>query len=289
MIKFISKLDAKLKDLLQQEFPEMSGRKIKNLIQYSQIEVDGKLLAHPTKIIKKGSEVMIEKRSKPEIDYPFKVYYEDENMLIAEKPAGILTSSAPGSMEDSFFMYMNAAYKAEKGERLFPVHRLDREVAGLIVLAKDEGTQAFLKENWPRGRKKYYALTEGTPPKEEDKIVSWLYEDSRQIVHSSDKEIPGSKKAVTHYKILQTKHGRTLLDLELETGRKNQLRVHMSSIGCPIVGDWRYGADKTVKRQIRLYAYFLRLPHPKKKEQIKVERPVPGYFWKFPSKDEKYK
>lgn len=289
MIKFISKSEGPLKDLLQQEFPEMSGRKIKNLIQYSHIEIDGKLLSHPTRIIKKGSEITIEKRSKPEIEYPFKVYYDDEHMLIAEKPAGILTSSPPGSMGDSFFMYMNAAYKEAKGERLFPVHRLDREVAGLLVLAKNEETQQFLKENWAQARKKYYALTEGKPPKQEGKIISWLYEDQHQLVHSSDKEVPNSKKAVTHYKVIQERYGRTLLDLELETGRKNQLRVHMSAIGCPIVGDWRYGADKKIKRQIRLFSYFLRLPHPKLKQQVKVERPLPGFFWKFPEKDEKYK
>ena len=289
MIKFTAQADGAIKELLQLEYPEMSGRKIKNLIQYSQIEINGKLLSHPTHAIKKGSEVVVQKRSRPEVKFPFRVYYDDEYMVIAEKPAGLLTSAPPGTLEDSFLLQMNEVFKEEKGERLFPVHRLDREVAGLVVLAKDERTQEYLKEHWPEGRKKYYALTEGTPPKKEDKIISWLYEDSRQIVHSSDKEVPGSKKAVTHYKVLETRQGRTLLELELETGRKNQLRVHMSSIGCPILGDYRYGADKEVKRQIRLYAYFLRVPHPNSDKQVKIERPLPGFFWKYSSKDEKYK
>lgn len=291
MIKFTTNKEGQLKDLIKDEFPEMSGRKAKNLIQYSQIKVDGTLLKHPTDSIPAGSEVVIEKHSKPKMQYPFKVYFEDEFYMIVEKPAGILSSSPPGTPEESVFLLMNHVHREETSDRLYPVHRLDREVGGLMVIAKTEEVQQFFKDNWYKGRKKYYALVEGIPRKTEDKIVTWLYEDARKIVRSSHQEEPDSKKAITHYKVLETNKrlNNALLEIELETGRKNQIRVHMQTIGHPIIGDWRYGADSTIKRQVRLYAYYLELPHPEKKRNVRIERPLPGFFRKFPMKDEKYK
>ncbi|MGK7392473.1 MAG: RluA family pseudouridine synthase [Candidatus Cyclobacteriaceae bacterium M2_1C_046] len=291
MIKFKTQTKGTIKEQLQKQFPEMSGRKIKNLIQYSQIEVDGILLGHPNDIIGADKEVKIEKRQKPSKGYPYEVLYEDEHYIIAEKPAGVLTSAPPGVPGSSFYMEMNEAYKmhTEGQGRLHAVHRLDREVEGLVAMAKSEKTAEFVKENWKKAVKKYYALVEGVPEKKEGKIETWLYEDKGQIVHASEKELPDAKWAVTEYKVKDTGGGKALLELELGTGRKNQLRVHMNYIGHPIVGDYRYGADKTYQRQIRLYAYYLELPHPVKKETVKVQRQLPGYFWKLPKRDEQYK
>lgn len=291
MIKFKTKIKGTIKEQLQAEFPEMSGRKIKNLIQYSQIEIDDKLLNHPSEIIEENKLVKLEKRQKPLKIYPYEVFYEDEYYIVSEKPAGVLTSAPPGVPGQSFYLEMNEAYKehTEGQGRLYAVHRLDREVEGLIVLAKSEEALNFLKDNWKKAHKRYYALVEGVPVPEEGTIVNWLYEDKSQLVRVSEKERPDAKKAITKYKVKDTGAGKALVELFLETGRKNQLRVHMAHIGHPIVGDYRYGADTTYKRQIRLYAYYLELPHPKKKDLVKVQRPLPGYFWKLPLRDEQYK
>lgn len=289
MIQFVTKKEGTIKEQLKAEFPKMSGRKIKNLVQYSQIEVDNNLLNHPNDVIKNGASVRVVKREKPSQGYPYEVLHEDENYLIVEKPAGLLTSAPPGVPGTSLYLELNEAYRqlTHGAERLYAVHRLDREVEGLVAFAKSEKAYDFIKANWKQAEKKYYALVEGHV-EGEGKIENWLYEDKGHRVHVAEEERPDAKRAVTYYKALDHGAGKTLLELKLGTGRKNQLRVHMSHMGHPIVGDFRHGADDTYKRQVRLLAYYLELPQPKRKEKVKVQRQLPAWFWKLPRRDEKY-
>jgi 23S rRNA pseudouridine1911/1915/1917 synthase len=129
---------------------------------------------------------------------------------------------------------------------------------------------------------------EGIPLKAEDTIESWLVEDKSLKVHSVP-ETPDAKFAITHYKTIKLLNNYALLDVKLETGRKNQIRVHLSDIGCPIVGDRKYGASADYKRRIRLYAYYLSFPHPIHGKMIVIESPVPEGFLSLKAKDEHYK
>jgi 23S rRNA pseudouridine1911/1915/1917 synthase len=129
---------------------------------------------------------------------------------------------------------------------------------------------------------------EGIPKEPEGTIKSWLIEDKLQKVHSAS-EMPGAKYSITNYKTIKQVNGNTLLDIKTDTGRKNQIRVHLSDIGCPIVGDRKYGASEEFKRRVRLHAYSLSFPHPVSGKTITVKSTMPAGFLSLKARDERYK
>jgi 23S rRNA pseudouridine1911/1915/1917 synthase len=145
-----------------------------------------------------------------------------------------------------------------------------------------------IRENWKETSKHYYALVEGIPEKSEDVIKSWLIEDNKQKVIQVN-ERPGAKFAVTHYKVMKTIGKYALLDVSTETGRKNQIRVHLSGKGFPIVGDRRYDASAEYIRRIRLHAFHLSFPHPATGKMITIDSPMPDGFLVLKDEDENYK
>lgn len=183
-----------------------------------------------------------------------------------------------------------ADMKPKVPEVAYTIHRLDREVSGILLFAKTEKAQLALKENWAKVEKYYYALVEGTPPKTKGIIRSWIREDHKQKMYSlpipvgADVTIASpapeidAKLAITHYELIEEYDGCSLLRVQLETGRKNQIRLHLSDLGCPIIGDRKYGADATYKRQVRLFAYALNFPHPTTGKMIRIELPMPKTF-----------
>jgi 23S rRNA pseudouridine1911/1915/1917 synthase len=168
------------------------------------------------------------------------------------------------------------------------VHRLDREVSGLLVFAKTEAVQEEIKNHWQENRKLYYALVEGDPKKEEGVIRSFLREGHDQRVYSTKIE-EGARLAITKYRVMDRTPGYSLLEIELQTGRKNQIRVHLAEMGCPVVGDRRYGADATYERRIRLHAYYLSMKHPITGSLIEAKSRMPKGFLVLKNENEKYK
>lgn len=221
-------------------------------------------------------------------DAPFPVLYEDKQLIAVDKPAGISTSSVDGSRnvrdELSAFLRDNSRGK----ERAWVIHRLDKEVSGIILFALSEELMEKVKEKWEETEKHYYALVEGTPPENEGTIKTWLIEDGRQKVHSTRNQETG-KLAITHYKVIRTAGEYTLLDIVTDTGRKNQIRVHLSDLGCPIVGDRKYGASAEYERRVRLHAYSLTLPHPDTGKPFTILSRMPDGFLKVGEENEKYK
>jgi 23S rRNA pseudouridine1911/1915/1917 synthase len=161
-------------------------------------------------------------------------------------------------------------------------------VSGILLLAKTESSMNFLKDHWKETEKRYIALVEGKPKEAAGTVKSLLYEDKTQKVHSTTNPY-NAKLAITHYKTIQEVNKNSLLEIKLETGRKNQIRVHMSDLGCPIVGDRKYGASKEFIRRIRLHACYLSFPHPVKGEKIVMESSMPKGFLSLKERDEKYK
>jgi len=173
-------------------------------------------------------------------------------------------------------------------QRVFVVHRLDKEVSGVLLFARSREAMDIIKERWKETSKHYFAFVEGKPEKEEGTVESWLIEDKSQKVHSTF-EREGAKFSVTRYQVIKYVKGNTLLDVTTLTGRKNQIRVHMSDLGCPIIGDRKYGASGSFRRRVRLHACSLSFPHPVTGEEISVSSPMPKGFLVLNDRDEHYK
>ncbi len=300
-MRYTVKKDSTLLEAVLEMHHGISRQKAKQLIGFSSFTIDGKRVkSHPTLTVKLGQVIEAEKRAKvdkgvkvPSRKNPISIYFEDNYFVVGLKPAGILSChDRAQESTPSFHKYLEAFIhkRDDKKLRLWPVHRLDKEVEGLIIFAKSEEYQQLLKENWQEVEKKYLALVEGKPNSESGVIQSWLREATDQKVYSFKKEVEGSKFAKTEYKYIRQERDYHLIEISLHTGRKNQIRAHLNSIGCPIVGDRRYGADSRVTRQIRLAAYKIEFRHPISEQLISLEyKPTSRFFKPSYSEDENYK
>jgi 23S rRNA pseudouridine1911/1915/1917 synthase len=219
---------------------------------------------------------------------PFTVLYEDQYLIVIDKPAGIATSSIDGSTNVQSVVSEFLKSISKGTVRTYVVHRLDKEVSGVLILSKSEAIMDSLKGKWDETEKHYFALVEGIPEKPEGTVTSWLIEDNAMKMRSVS-EKPGAKYAITRYKTIRNLENNTLLDVKTETGRKNQIRVHLLDIGYPIVGDRKYGASTDFIRRVRLHACSISFPHPVTGKIITVESPMPKGFLSLKAENESYK
>lgn len=278
--------DIKIIDLLLQVFPESNKTRIRKFIRLGCVSYNGVLINHPEFLVHSGQSVDFKRyqvRDNFKEEAPFKILHEDEDLLVVFKPAGVLSSGRTTEKIRSMFGMVNkyVTNKTRDRQRAYTVHRLDREVCGLLMFAKSEEAKFFMQDHWKDVEKRYYAVVEGFPQKKSGTITSFLKENSQQVVYSVDREEEGAKWAVTHYKMLEYNEiaQRSLLEVQLETGRKNQIRVHLSDLGCPIVGDRKYGADASEKRPIHLMAFYLSFPLFSQDKRETVEIPLIKGFW----------
>jgi 23S rRNA pseudouridine1911/1915/1917 synthase len=292
-MKLITEEDITLKDFLTKSFPESSNSKIKKWIVNGSVSCKSKLLKHPLELLPKGTQIEINPHlssKKPEVEgFPIKVLYNDDHFIAFEKPVGLSTVSDDGS--NNLYKMANIYLKeVSRGKtRAHIVHRLDKEVSGVIIFAKSPEMMEKLKSDWINTRKLYYAVVEGMPNEKKGTIKTWLSEGPKQTVVSSLNFQEG-KLAITHYAWVKTiQDNYNLLEIEIETGRKNQIRVQLASIGHPIVGDRKYGASDKFKRRIRLHAFHFEFNHPANGTRIIIESPIPACFNWVSEVDEDYK
>jgi len=279
-------------ELLFTEFGSASKTTVKKIISHGNIRINNVVERNPSKTLNPGDRVeyLKERPIEKKEASPFPVLFEDRDLLVTVKPPGMLIYGERGTGGTSLYKIFSDFLKerSDGRERLFVVHRLDREVSGIVLFAKREYVQQELKNHWNQVTKKYFALVEGRPTGKSGTIRTYLAEDSKQRVRSV-KYQEGAKLAITHYTVLKELPGHTLLEITLETGRKNQIRVHLSEMGCPVVGDRRYGADATFIRRIRLHASFLSFQHPESNIRLEYSQPIPKGFLSLKEGDEKYK
>lgn len=210
------------------------------------------------------------------------IIYEDHDILVADKSSGLLTVSNDKVRENTaYFLLNNYVRKGNQKSRnrVFIVHRLDRDTSGLIVFAKNEEAKGYLQDEWQTFKKQYYAVVCGRPEEEQGEISSYLAENSVFRMYSV-KDPQKGKFAKTGYKILRESEKYSLLEVDLYTGRKNQIRVHLADIGCPVAGDKKYGEkgqSKGIKR-LALHSASLTLKHPFSKQEMNFDTKIPGYF-----------
>ena len=274
--------DSPLLDALLKFFPEYNRTKIKQFLKYGAIAINGKIATRHDHPLKTGDKIELRKkpnenRQKPTLKSPFPIVYEDESLVVVEKPEGLLTVATEKiKTRTAYFAltdYVRSSGPTGK-ERIFIVHRLDRDASGLLVFAKNEETKFALQANWDKVEKKYYAVVEGTPKRQADTIESHLVEDKFRRVYSTG-ESKYSQYAATCYRLVKSSGRYSLLEITLLTGRKNQIRVHLADIGHPIIGDEKYGSTSDPAGRLGLHAAHLSFVHPATKEKITFHSDLP--------------
>lgn len=208
------------------------------------------------------------------------ILYEDRDILVVDKRNGLLTVSNEKVRENTAYYLLNEYVRKgnhKSRNRVFIVHRLDRDASGIMVFAKNEKAKRYLQEEWHGFKKTYYAVVQGTLQIKEDVITSYLTENRIHKMYSVNDPKKG-KLAKTGYKVLRESKKYSLLEIDLLTGRKNQIRVHFSEKGCPVAGDKMYGEKEKGIKRLTLHAASITILHPYTKEEMTFETKVPGYF-----------
>lgn len=275
--------EAQLITFLMEKMHGISRNRAKALLTNRVVLVDNIITTHPLTELKPGQVVQLD-RSKHKMSFHsnnLDIVYEDPYLLIIDKHAGLLSMSNNTRQETVQTVLNRYLEKGGGRNTSHLVHRLDRDTSGLMVYAKDIKTQQNLVEGWQQlvTDRRYVALVQGTFENKQGKIESWLTEDKRFVTHSSPVD-NGGKFAVTKYNVLEEGGGYSLVECELLTGRKNQIRVHMAELGHPVVGDHKYGSTDDSIRRLGLHAYMLCFRHPVNGKYMRFETPVPACFEK---------
>ena len=259
-----------------------SRKDAKNLLRFKAIAIAGTPAPRHDTPLAAGAIVRISlgKHSPAGTVLPsgVEIVHEDESILVVNKPPGLLTIATDSEKTRTAYAQLNA-YVRERSPRgngrIFIVHRLDRDTSGLLIFARTEAAKMALQRHWKAVTKKYHAVVEGIPDEPHGTLRSALVENSALRVHSTDEPRDDAKSAVTHYRVLRKGAETALLELTLDTGRKNQIRVQLAEAGHPIVGDEKYGAVTDPARRLALHATELQFRHPDSGEYLTFRSPLP--------------
>ncbi len=259
-----------------------SRNDVKALLRDKQIYVDGQPITQFNHPLKPEQVVEVKwKKAPEEAKYRgLNIVFEDQYLIVIEKQAGVLSIATEKQKDNTAYSTLSDhVKKQDPRNRIFVVHRLDRETSGLMMFAKSEKIQKLLQESWNATieERTYLAVVEGYVEKKQDTITSYLVESKALIVYSSKNPDVG-QQAITHYEVLRSNKNFSLLKVNLETGRKNQIRVHAKDIGHSVVGDEKYGAKTDPIKRLGLHAWVLAFKHPITKKDLRFETEIPSKF-----------
>ena len=283
LLSFNVAKEALLIDFIMEKMHGISRNRAKALISNRVVLVNNAITTHPLTELVPGQVVQLD-RSKHKKSFNSKeldIVFEDPYLLVIDKQPGVLSMSN-NTRQQTVQTVLNRYLEKGGGRNTSHlVHRLDRDTSGLMVYAKDVQTQQSFINGWQElvTDRRYVALVEGKFEKQRGTVRSWLTEDKRFITYSSPTD-NGGKYAVTHYNVLASSNGYSLVECMLETGRKNQIRVHMADLGHPLVGDAKYGSNNDSIRRLGLHAYMLCFVHPVTGKRLRFETPIPASFEK---------
>lgn len=284
---------------LYEHLTKLGRNTVKAMLARGQIMVNGQVRTAYNHPLQSGDEVIVLKHAAKTETSPLSgvsLLYEDRDLIVIHKEANLLSVSTSSQQEDTAFRQLTDYVRLGQSRtrtraRIYTVHRLDRDTSGVMMFAKNERTQQALQNNWTEyvSKRSYVAIVEGKPQQTEGTIRSWLKENKAFHVYSSPREGDG-QLAITHYKVVATTAtGKyAMLEVELETGRKNQIRVHMQDIGHPIIGDDKYGSQTNPIKRLGLHAFALHFTHPTTQQQLQFTAPIPmpfrGLFQRVPQR-----
>ena len=258
-----------------------SRSKTKAILQGHGIRINGKVVTQFDTPLKAGDTISVS-RHKRKSDFKnkfVKIVYEDRCIVVIEKNIGILSMAAGHSSLNVKSVLDDYFAKSHQKCRAHVVHRLDRDTSGLMIYAKDIDTEQILEHNWHQivYDRRYVAVTSGEMKDDNGTIANWLKDSKAYITYSSPVD-NGGKYAVTHYHVLNRTTEHTLVEYKLETGRKNQIRVHSADMGHPVCGDIKYGNGDDPLHRLCLHAYMLCFTHPVTGERMDFTTPIPTAF-----------
>lgn len=282
---FTAACNAPLIEVVMKCLDGISRTKAKTIIAKGAVTIDGTVMKQPTAIVSAGAAVRIAKKpsvAAQQFDYSpyFSVVYEDDDVIVVNKAADVLSADVGTegpNLKDLLDKYFTIV--REEQCRAHLVHRLDARTTGLMMYAKSARTQQALTANWRKTiiDRRYVAVVEGEMEQDAGSVKSWLKDtDTRKML--SSRHDNGGKWAHTDWRVLRRHDGLTLVELHLHTGRKNQIRAHMSDLHHPIVGDYKYGARIPKVMRLCLHAYKLAFYHPRSHKPLSFETPVPPLF-----------
>lgn len=280
--EFILEEECQLLAFLFKAFAPKSKTTIKSYLTHRQIFVNGMVVTQFDHELKEGDVVTFSSEMQAEqFKHPWlRIVFEDDHLLVIDKRNGLLSMASDTERTKTAYYILSEYLKnKERSQRVFIVHRLDRETSGLMIFAKSKEIQHTLQQNWSEIviERKYVAVVTGEPRQMSGEYSSYLAENSRYYVYSTKDKEEG-ELAVTHYEVLKQGAGNSLVELELETGKKNQIRVHMQDMGCSIIGDRKYDGVVSPIGRIALHARKIRFIHPITEKEMLFDTDIPPQF-----------
>jgi 23S rRNA pseudouridine1911/1915/1917 synthase len=244
----------------------LSRKQAKDLLRFRTVTVQGRATVRHDTELEPGDVVTIKTRAQVSDGalerHGLRIVHIDDAVVVVEKPPGLLSMGSEREKEKTAYRILHTHLKALMKtplQQIYIVHRLDRETSGLMLFARNEAVQNALQRNWKGVIKRYLAVVEGVPADAQGTLKDRLIESKSLIVRRVEE---GGELAITHYRVLRAKGDRSLLELTLETGRRNQIRVQLAALGHPVAGDRKYGAKTDPARRLALHACELRFRHP---------------------------
>ncbi|MDE7388589.1 MAG: RluA family pseudouridine synthase [Muribaculaceae bacterium] len=270
---------------LEAKLPEIKRTRLKQMLAHRQVKLGGSVVSQFNLATEPGETVSVN-LTREFIEFShrrLRLVYEDDDIMVVHKGYGLLSMAGDGPerQETAYSILRDHLKRVNPANKLFIVHRLDRDTTGLMLFAKTQEAKEQLQFNWNAMvlDRRYVCVTEGRPDPAEGTVRTKLLENSRHEVYAMPAEHPEGQLAVTHYRTLGTgRAGLTLVECSLDTGRKNQIRVHMKQLGCPISGDRRYGGHTSAIHRMALHAMTLRFIHPVSRKQMSFTSPIPSSF-----------
>ena len=278
---FIVDKEINLLDAIFDFKKDLSKKSIKSFIKNKMIKVNDKVITNNSYMLSKNDvvEICYEKRIIPK--YDLDILYEDEYLIAINKPCGLLSISNDKEKDITAYRMVSDYVKSNnKKNFIFVVHSLDQDTSGVLLFCKNEKIRDGLQENWNTVVKKrgYIALVDGKM-NGKGTIRSFLMEDRRQFVYSS--KSGQGKEAITHYEVIKNNNNYSMLQVFIDTGRRNQIRVHLSEHGFPIVGDKKYRCKSNPVKRLCLHANMLEFIHPVSKKLVSIKCDVPEEYRKL--------
>ena len=273
--------ECELLEFLFTKFPKLSRNAVKSILSGHYVSVNGAPVSQYNLKLSKDDVVIVSKQrisKKNRQDLP--IIFENDEFIVINKPSGLLTIPSDNEKGRTAYRMVNDyIQQKDKHSRIYVVHRLDEDTSGVLMFAKNPKIKDILQKNWSdivleRG---YFAVVEGKMPKQEDTLVNFLRENSLNLMYVTNDKTNG-KKCVTQYKVLKFNKDYSLLDVNIDTGRKNQIRVQLGHIGHHVIGDDKYGEPLDPIKRLGLHAYKLKFVHPITKKIFEFKTDMPKEF-----------